>query len=117
MALLMGVKSISPKDLLGLVERSQGTVVDVNAPARFAQGHVPGARNLDHAGFAADALPADRDATLVFYCSNPMCRKAPIEARRAKAMGYQDARVMSAGISGWESAGMPTQASGGTGPG
>ena len=112
MALLMGVKSISPKDVFGLVERAQVTVVDVNAPERYARAHVPGARSLDHERFGADALPADPNAPLVFYCSNPMCRKAPIAARRAKAMGYKDVRVMSAGITGWLSAGMPTEGSG-----
>ena len=37
----------------------------------------------------------------VFYCSNPMCMKAPNAARRAKALGYTNVHVMSAGIRGW----------------
>lgn len=46
---------------------------------------------------------------LVFYCSNPLCRKAPNAARRAKQMGYHNVQVMSAGISGWLNAKFPTE--------
>jgi len=106
-ALLMGLKTISPAalhDLLGTA-----TVLDVNAPGSWARARVPGARALDAAAFTERDLPADRDGLLVFYCSNPLCRKAPNAAKRATAMGYRQVRVMSAGISGWLSAGLPTQ--------
>ena len=46
-------------------------------------------------------LPSDHDSTLVFYCSNVWCRKAPQAARRAEGLGYRDVHVMSAGIKGW----------------
>lgn len=108
-ALLMGVKSVSPAELLREVEGRRVTVLDVNAPQRWQAAHVPGAINLDPHTFAAGDLPQDQLARLVFYCSNPLCRKAPQAARRAKAMGYGDVRVMSAGIAGWLEAGLPTE--------
>jgi rhodanese-related sulfurtransferase len=45
-------------------------VVDANARGLYEKYHLPGAR---HAGSAplASLLPADRDATVVFYCSGP----------------------------------------------
>jgi rhodanese-related sulfurtransferase len=46
-------------------------VFDNNHVARWARGHVPGARHLDPGRFTAWDLPADRQATLVFYCSGP----------------------------------------------
>jgi len=64
---------------------------------------------LDPQGYTAADLPENLDATLVFYCSNPWCRKAPTAARRAKGLGYRDVRVMSAGISGWLDAALPTE--------
>ena len=111
-AFLMGLKSISPRELLRQIEaRDQTvTVIDVNSPQSWAKAHVPGALHLDAQAFNAADLPADKQALLVFYCSNPLCRKAPNAARRAKQMAYTDARVMSAGISGWIDAGLPTQA-------
>jgi rhodanese-related sulfurtransferase len=106
-ALLMGLKTISPAALHELLR--EATVLDVNAPGSWARARVPGARALDGAAFTERDLPADKDSLLVFYCSNPLCRKAPNAAKRATAMGYRQVRVLSAGISGWLSAGLPTQ--------
>ena len=109
-AWLMGLKTIAPHDLQGKLSQAQAlNVIDVNSIQSFNKAHVPGARHLDPATFAAADLPADKAVPLVFYCSNPMCRKAPTAARRAKQMGYADVRVMSAGISGWIGDGLPTQ--------
>ena len=65
---------------------------------------------LDPLNHADKDLPADKNSSLVFYCSNPFCRKAPNAARRAKQLGYTNVKVMSAGISGWLSAKLPTEA-------
>lgn len=108
-ALLMGLKTISPARLHERLRDGSVTVVDVNAPHRWAEAHVPGAVNLDPAGYREGDLPGDRNAPLVFYCSNPLCRKAPNAARRAKGMGYANVAVMSAGIAGWLDAGHPTE--------
>lgn len=112
LATLMGLKSISTRDVSDLLPARHAVIVDVNAPARWATAHVPGARNLDPVHFAPGDLPTERDRPLVFYCSNFMCRKAPLAARRAKAMGYTDVRVMSAGIQGWQGDGWPVEAGG-----
>ena len=110
MALLMGLKSISPDDLHKLVKNPEHLAVfDVNSRQSWMKAHVPGARSLDP-DYKDSDLPADKGDTLVFYCSNPMCRKAPIAARRAKKLGYDNVRVMSAGISGWLDAKLPTEA-------
>lgn len=108
MARLMGLKTVSPTEVQQLMERREVVVIDVNAPARWAEAHVPGAVNLDPSGYAGDQLPQDKDTSLVFYCSNSICRKAPSAARRARKMGYSDVKVMSAGISGWLSRNLPT---------
>lgn len=112
MATLMGLKSVSCAEVDALPPERRSSVIDVNAPARWAAAHVPGARNLDPAHFAEGDLPADRDTPLVFYCSNPLCTRAPRAARRARAMGYGNVRVMSAGIQGWLDARLPVEAAG-----
>jgi rhodanese-related sulfurtransferase len=106
---LMGLKAISPGDLQQLIQNQPVTVIDVNSPQSWTAARVPGARNLDPVGYGEGDLPADRDSVLVFYCSNFLCRKAPNAARRAKGMGYRNVYLMSAGISGWESASLPTE--------
>lgn len=46
-------------------------VYDNNGRGSWLKQHVPGAVSLDAGSFGADALPADKSATLVFYCSGP----------------------------------------------
>ncbi|QJR13519.1 rhodanese-like domain-containing protein [Usitatibacter palustris] len=107
-ALLMGLKTISPKELNQLIQDRQVTVIDVNSRQSWEKARVPGAVSLDPANYTEGELPPDKASALVFYCSNPMCRKAPSAARRAKGMGYSNVKVLSAGISGWLGANLPT---------
>ena len=108
-ARLMGLDTISPADLFSLVERHAVAVFDVNSAQSWNKAHVPGARHLDPAEYRESDLPADKDAALVFYCSNTFCRKAPNAAKRAEKMGYRNVKVMSAGISGWLDAKLPAE--------
>ncbi len=105
----MGLRVISPRELHARLRDGGVVVFDVNDVSRWRDAHVPGARHLDPASFDADALPDDRDAELVFYCSNPLCRKAPNAARRAERLGWRRVSVMSAGIGGWIGASLPTE--------
>ena len=108
MAKLMGLDTVAPAELHRRMAHEPIAIFDVNARASFLAARVPGARHLDFERFAASDLPADRDRALVFYCSNPFCRKAPLAARRARKLGYSDVAVLSAGISGWLAAGLPS---------
>jgi hypothetical protein len=46
-------------------------VFDNNGPGRWARSHVPTAKHLNAYNFVAGELPADKSATLVFYCAGP----------------------------------------------
>jgi rhodanese-related sulfurtransferase len=102
----MGLKTVAPDELRSRIGEGRVTVFDVNSLESWREGHVPGARHLDPMSYRAPDLPPDKDATVVFYCSNSMCRKAPNAAKRAKDMGYKNVKVMSAGIQGWRSKGL-----------
>ena len=108
-AFLMGLKSISPAALNELLLTASATVIDVNHRNSWVRHHVPGAVHLDARSFDTAELPTDKQQRVVFYCSNPLCSKAPTAARRARQMGYVNAMVMSAGITGWMSAGLPVE--------
>ena len=105
-AMLMGLKGIAPRELQQRLGKDGLRVFDLNARHAWMKARVPGALNLVP-DFDAASLPSDRATPLVFYCSNPLCRKAPNAARRAGKLGYTDVRVMSAGIAGWLGAGLP----------
>lgn len=73
-----------------------------NAQARADVGVVPGAVLLSSYGdYALTELPANKKSTLVFYCYNSYCQASHAAALRAINAGYTDARVMKAGIVGW----------------
>jgi 3-mercaptopyruvate sulfurtransferase SseA len=46
------------------------TIYDNNSKERWEGGHIPGARWVDYKNVQASDLPADKSATLVFYCAN-----------------------------------------------
>ncbi len=108
-ARLMGLDTISPRDLHRLLQDGKPAVFDVNSPQSWAAARVPGAVHLDPAGYDAGSLPLDKGALLVFYCSNPWCRKAPNAARRAKSLGFTNVKVMAAGIQGWVGEKLPVE--------
>jgi hypothetical protein len=45
-------------------------VIDNNGRSTYDKGHLPGAKWVDHENVRAEDLPADKEATLVFYCAN-----------------------------------------------
>jgi rhodanese-related sulfurtransferase len=108
LARLMGLKTVDPATLRQRMQSERIAIFDVNSGNSWRNARVPGARHLEPA-FLESELPNERDQALVFYCSNPFCRKAPLAARRAKQMGYRNVQVLSAGISGWLAAGLPTE--------
>lgn len=108
-AFLMGLPTIAPRALHAMVDRNSVFVYDVNGLSSWREARVPGARHLDPQAYAAADLGAAIGAVLVFYCSGPLCRKAPNAARRALRMGYADVRVMAAGIRGWLDLGLPVE--------
>lgn len=111
-ARLMGLRTLDSVTLHRRMQNERLVIFDVNSDTSWREARVPGARHLDPKTFAADELPADRNQALVFYCSNPLCRKAPLAARRALKLGYDNVQVLSAGISGWLAAGLPVEAGG-----
>ena len=58
------------------VERRLGQpnvyVFDGNTPETYVEHHLPGAVRINHKDITSSVLPADKDATLVFYCMNEL---------------------------------------------
>lgn len=108
-ALLMGLRTISPENLQRFIREKTATIIDVNSRDSWQKARVPGAHHLAPERFSERDIPADRNRILVFYCSNPWCRKAPRAARRAVRMGFSDVRVLSAGIKGWLANKLPVE--------
>jgi rhodanese-related sulfurtransferase len=99
------VKEISVQDVQKFVQEKAANVVVLdanNSEARKDAGVVPGAVLLSsYNQYAINELPKDKNSTLVFYCYNSYCQASHVAAMRAIGAGYKDARVMKAGIVGW----------------
>ena len=58
------------------VERRLGQpnvyIFDDNPPDVYTKNHVPGAVRLDTKDIKEGSLPADKNATLIFYCMNEL---------------------------------------------
>jgi rhodanese-related sulfurtransferase len=67
----MDLRELSVSDVAARLGQPGFFVFDNNGEGRWKRGHVPGAKNLSAHSYAAGELPADKSATLVFYCSGP----------------------------------------------
>jgi rhodanese-related sulfurtransferase len=107
------LKLIKADELQKMNKDAKGSVYvyDVNDnKTRTKEGLIPGATTLTGArDYDVAALPADKKASLVFYCGGPKCMASHDAAKRAIAAGYTNSIVMSDGISGWKKAGFETQ--------
>ena len=71
LASIMDIRELSVSDVAARLGQPGFFVYDNNGRGRWQRGHVPGAAHLNPYDYAADALPPDKAATLVFYCSGP----------------------------------------------
>lgn len=81
-----------------------------NKTTREKDGMIPGAKLLDSVAHydAATTLPADKSASLVFYCANTKCTASHEAAKVAVKAGYTNVAVLAPGIEGWKKAGKKT---------
>ena len=81
------------------------TIIDVRTPEEFAQGHLPGAINIDiaSADFGARVAALDPSAAYAVYCRSGN-RSARALAEMA-AVGMTGAYHLGGGIGAWQSAG------------
>lgn len=100
---------ITVDQLKSAIEAKTVTLLDVNGTKSWKAGHIPGA--VDYAASQADlasVLPKDKNALIVAYCGGPTCGAYAKAAKAAKDLGYTNVKHLSAGISGWKSAGEKT---------
>ena len=101
---------ISLPDLKTAIAEKKVTLIDVNGPVSYANGHIPGA--IDYTAHATDfssVLPADKSALVVAYCGNEHCGAYARAAEAAQKLGYTNVEHFKPGIMGWKAAGEPTE--------
>ena len=103
---------ISLSDLKKALAEGKLTLLDCNGDVSFARGHISGAIDFyANSRSLAELLPADKNALIVCYCSNPKCNHYMDGVAAAQHLGYTRVKHFSAGLRGWTDAGEPTVAS------
>jgi rhodanese-related sulfurtransferase len=105
------VVDIKPETLLERSARHDASLVilDVRTPEEFAQGHVPGAKNIPHDQLAnriAEVM-GDKDKEIVLYCRSG--RRAGMAAEILKANGFEKLFHLEGDIQKWTEADRPLE--------
>ena len=101
---------ISLTDLKTAIAAKKVTLLDVNGPVSYANGHIPG--SIDYTAHTADlatVLPLDKSSLIVAYCGNEHCGAYARAAEAASKLGYTNVQHFKPGIAGWKAAGEPTE--------
>jgi rhodanese-related sulfurtransferase len=101
---------VSIGELKAAIEKKQVTLIDANGTDSFKDGHIPGAIDFEASADKLEKLlPKDKDALVVAYCGGPQCMAYKDAAKKATELGYRNVKHLSAGISGWKSAGQKVE--------
>lgn len=65
-----GFGSLTPQQVSAKLKEKNVYVFDNNSPDVYKEAHLPKAKWLHPSEYDAKALPADKSATLIFYCHN-----------------------------------------------
>ena len=92
-------------DFAAALKRPGTTIVDVRTPAEYAQGHLPGAVNVDVSSpdFAARIAALDPGAPYAVYCRSGS--RSGVAVATMTEQGFTDAYHLGGGIGAWQSAG------------
>lgn len=107
------VATISQDVLLERIGRSDPSLVvlDVRSPAEFAEGHVPGARNLAHDQIEARVaeLADAKEKDVVVYCRSG--RRSQVALATLGARGFTRLAHLEGDYLAWSAANRPTERS------
>jgi rhodanese-related sulfurtransferase len=65
-----GFGELTPQQVAEKIKQKNVYVFDCNPREEWLEGHVPTAKWVDFSQLTAKSLPADKTATLIFYCQN-----------------------------------------------
>jgi Rhodanese-related sulfurtransferase len=111
-AKLPSVQNISVAEAKALIDRNAVSadfiILDVRTPSEYAQGHIPGALNLDYyASFEASLSAFDKTKTYLVYCRTG--NRSASAARLMLDNGFAAIYNMQGGINAWISGGLPLE--------
>jgi len=83
--------------------------VDVRTAVEYADGHIPGTRNVPLEILQTNPLATglDRRRTVVLYCVSG--RRAGLAAEALRQAGFRDVRLLEGSFKAWQAEGLPVE--------
>lgn len=120
---LKGGKVVSVEEAKALVDKKGSTLFDTRTVLNFGKGHIPGATvaaykeksdfkvdfDASQDQFDLSKLPADKNATIVFYSDSPKGWKSYKAAILTIRAGYKNVLWMREGFNGWTAKSYPVE--------
>jgi rhodanese-related sulfurtransferase len=102
--------SLAPAEFNQALQSDQAVLLDVRSPEEFAQGHLPGARQLnceapDFEQQVRASVPAD--AHVYLYCRSG--RRSADAKARMEQWGYTHVTHLDGGITAWQAQNLPVE--------
>lgn len=94
-----GVKTITTDELAEKLAAGKPVLLDVREPDEFAQGHVPGARNVPLGRLAAEIPKLDPAAETLVICRSG--HRSATAAKQLKRAGFTDVHSVRGGTLAW----------------
>jgi rhodanese-related sulfurtransferase len=106
------MKVIDRAALLAVLSEGKSVrLLEALPPKYFHEGHLPGAKQLDHADPVghAERLHISKTDRVILYCASDACNNSHAAAEALAAAGYADVAVYSGGKKDWIEAGLPVE--------
>jgi rhodanese-related sulfurtransferase len=103
----LGMKGISPQELVNYLNHSGAGLIDLRSPEGFTKGHILGAQNIPEKELSTrlNALSKFKTKPLILVCASGM--DAPKLGSLLKKEGFTQLYYLAGGMSLWQSNGMP----------
>ena len=102
------MEAVTREDLAERLEAGLVTVLDVRPEEEFAQGHLPGARNIPYAELDQRLSELPNGTEIVAYCRGPYCIFAVEAVAALRARGFKAVRLED-GFPEWKAAGFAVE--------
>lgn len=101
------VVSIDTFETMSKKKKKKTVILDVRTPEEVAEGHLPGAKNIDVQGdlFQVSIEQLDKDKTYLLYCRSG--KRTAVAGTKMKAAGFKNVYMMDGGITAWKEKGKP----------
>ncbi len=102
-----GGAAITPTNLVNLVNREDAVLLDIRDIKEYGSGHIAGAMSMPVSSIDAriGELDAYKDKPIVLVCK--MGQHASATGRKLKALGFDNVRRLSGGMSEWTASSLP----------